>query len=253
MKKPRVKVSDIRWFYINLDRRGDRRKYITEQLRKVHVEAERFPAMQCTDFKGHPREVENMLTTPKTIGNWLSHTAVWKKVAGTSQIAGVLEDDAILCVDFQDRLKYIEENMTLPWDIIYLGATYHINPPVWYKAEFGRDFELTGIKHIHRVYGAFSNQGYLVNGERAERLLELMESYKPFAKGSDHAMIMLQPQLQCYSFTPGMVFQVDGKSDIGDGITRFSSFLKSLGPYCWTNRLSDFPYDKFNWAEGRVQ
>jgi GR25 family glycosyltransferase involved in LPS biosynthesis len=242
----------IDWHYINLDHREDRRQHIKNQLISAGITASRFKALTFEDYTGDKKNLGGMLNTPKTVGNWLSHTEVWKKAEGTNRIAGVLEDDALLCDDFQDRLNYIQEHMDRPWDIFYLGATYHVNPAVWHKDDIGRDFELTSIKHIHRVYGAFSNQGYLVNGASVTKLISMMEKVMSKSTGSDHAMIQLQPFLQCYSFTPGMVFQIDGQSDIGDGITRFSGFLESLGRHCWANRLEDFDYDNYNWAEGAI-
>ena len=209
--------------------------------------------MTKADFRGPLESVRGMLRTPNTIGNWLSHLQLWRDVAGTGSIAGILEDDALLCEDFQDRLQIIErafDEHDLPWDVFYLGATYHVNPPAWHADDLGRDFELTGIRHIHRVYGAFSNQGYLVNGRSAEKLLAMMEDAMPTARGSDHAMIRLQPKLHCYSFTPGMVFQIDGQSDIGKGVTMFSSFFESLGPHVWCNRLEEFDYDAYDWGPG---
>jgi GR25 family glycosyltransferase involved in LPS biosynthesis len=248
----RFDSRSIEWWFINLDHRTDRLAHIQKQCLKAGVTAQRFPALRYEDYAGPAANVANMMSTPKTIGNWLSHTSLWSKGSRPDSIVGVLEDDALLCEDFQNRLAYLDAHMTLDWDIFYLGATYHVNPPVWHAEDIGRDFELTGIKHIHRVYGAFSNQGYLINSAKVERLLELMHEVMPVSRGSDHAMIQLQPRLNCFSFTPGMVFQIDGQSDIGDGITRFSGFLESLGPHVWVNRLEDFDYDSYNWAEGKV-
>jgi len=245
------KPDDIQWWYINLDHRADRRQHIAKELTKAGIQAQRFPALRFSDYKGRPENIRLMMQTPNTVGNWLSHLAVWEKVRGTDDVVGVLEDDALLCEDFRERLQYIHEHFDKAWDIFYLGATYHVNPPVWHKDTLGRDFEQTDIKYIHRVYGAFSNQGYLVNGRYVEFLLNAMDEKMPQSRGSDHAMIMLQPTIQCYSFTPGMVFQIDGPSDIGQGVTVFSHFLKTLGPHVWANRLEDFQYDSYEWAEGR--
>jgi len=77
-----------------------------------------------------------------------------------------------------------------------------------------------------------------------------MQSVMPHSKGSDHALIQIQPDLNCYAFVPGMVFQHDMESDIGTGITQFSNFRKSLGEYVWADRLEDFDYD--TWARGRT-
>ena len=180
----------------------------------------------------------------------MSHTALWELSDSLGKCVGVLEDDAMLCSDFRQRLEYIHDNWHEPWDIMYLGATYHTDPGgVWHK-ELGRDFELTDVKHIHRVYGAFSNQGYVINPDSAGNILDMVESLMAVSRGSDDALIKIQPELNCYSFTPGMVFQIDGQSDIGDGWTRFSHFRESLGPYVWSDRLGDFDYNEFfGWSD----
>lgn len=252
----RIRWPDIDWYVINLAHRKDRLKHICSELTKVDIQATRFDAYRKEDYHGPPEAVAMMQGTPNTIGNWLSHTGVIAKGVRTNRIIGLLEDDALLCSDFWDRLLYIREHFDKPWDIFFLGATVHVDESPWHGPEgehptpLGRDAEMTDIRHIMRVYGAFSNQGYLINGSSAERILEMMQERMPYSRGSDHALIQIQPELQCYCFVPGLVFQIDGQSDIGQGVTKFSSFLETLGPYVWTDTLSDFDYDA--WAEGRT-
>ena len=239
------KPDDIAWRYINLSHRTDRLKHINRQLERVGIEAERFPAFVKEQYVGHPSRVKLMMATPNTIGNWLSHTSLWKLASNLGQCVGVLEDDALLCTDFRERLEYVHDNWHEPWDIMYLGATYHTNPGgVWHK-ELGTDFELTDVKHIHRVYGAFANQGYVINPDSAGSIWKMVDDLMSVSRGSDDALIKIQPELRCYSFTPGMVFQIDGPSDIGHGWTQFSHFRESCGPYMWCDRLEDFDYDSY--------
>jgi GR25 family glycosyltransferase involved in LPS biosynthesis len=252
-----LRWRDIEWWFINRADRKDRLDHIRAELGKAGITAQRFNAYTFVDYKGPKELIANMMHTPGTIGNYMSHMEVVSKAVG-GKVIGVLEDDALLCDDFWQRLQYIQQRFDREWDVFYLGATYHVNPPVWHKDDLGKDFELTGIKYIHRVYGAFSNQGYLVNSDSAPKIVNILRDHMAEARGSDHIMIQYQPSLQCFSFTPGMVFQIDGPSDIAVGehgkrqITVFSHFLKSLGPYVWCRRLEDFDYDKYNWAEGRL-
>lgn len=240
------KPDDILWRFINLEHRKDRLEHITKQLNRVGIDAERFPAFVKEQYVGTPHGIQMMMGTPNTIGNWLSHTALWRLAANNRRTVGVLEDDALLCSDFRERLEYIHANWHEPWDIMFLGATYHTDPGgVWHKETLGKDYELTDVKHIHRVYGAFSNQGYVINCKSADKIWRLVNDLMPVSRGSDDALIKIQPALKCYSFTPGMVFQIDGPSDIGQGVTRFSHFLESLGPYVWCDKLEDFDYDTF--------
>jgi len=240
-------MSNFDWknadfWYINLAHRTDRRAHITRELGKAGIEARRFEALRFEDYDGPEEDVHLMMATRNTIGQWLSMMALWRTVADTDNILGVLEDDALLCSDFRKRLAYIETNFHKPWDIFFLGATFHDDRGQWHP-ELGRDHELTDVRHIVRVYGAFSNQGYLVNGPSAGKVLEMMRERMPHSRGSDHALIQIQPKLNCYCFVPGLVFQIDGRSDIGDGITRFSHFRESLGDYVWADRLEDFDYN----------
>lgn len=236
-----IVIDKIQWHYINLSHRADRRAHIKQQLDKAGILARRFEALRKEDYRGLGRDVAQMQSTPNTIGNWLSHTAVIAK-GKPGNVIGLLEDDALICSDLQKRMKYIEENFNLPWDIFFLGATFHDDEGVWHP-ELGRDHELTSVRHIVRTYGAFSNQGYLVNGKSAARILAMMRQLMPKSRGSDHALIQMQPFLNCYCFVPGMVFQIDGPSDVAEGVTKFSNFLTRLGPYCWTDTLEEFDYD----------
>ncbi len=235
---------DISWHFVNLSHRTDRLLHINNQLDRAGIKAERFEAFRYRDYHGPSKNIQNMVTTPNTIGNWLSVTALMRKAADTEGVVGLLEDDALLCSDFAERLQYIEDNYKEPWDIFFLGATVHVNEAPWHP-ELGMDCEPTDVRHIWRTYGAFSNQGMLINGKSAEKVLGLMEKVMPDSRGSDHALIQVQPELQCYCFIPGLVFQIDGQSDIGKGWTKFSNFLKNPGPHVWCDKLDDFDYDEF--------
>ncbi len=243
-----INWREIEFWYINLSHRTDRLTHIQAELNKVGIEAQRFEALRKEDYHGLPEDVANMQSTPNTIGNWLSHTAVISK-AKPGHIVGLLEDDAMLCSDFTARLDYIGKHLRRPWDIFFLGATFHADEAVWHP-EMGKDCEMTDIPHILRVYGAFSNQGYLINGNSADYILGKMADVMRDSRGSDHALIKLQPELNCYAFVPGMVFQIDGSSDVSGGFTEFSLFRKSLGEYVYADKLEDFDYD--TWAEGRT-
>jgi GR25 family glycosyltransferase involved in LPS biosynthesis len=240
-----MNIDAIQWYYINLAERRDRLLHIHQELVKVGLTAERFDALRKEDYTGPPENVAMMQHTPNTIGNWLSHTSVIAK-ARPGETVGVLEDDALLCSDMRQRLRYVQNEFRQPWDIFFLGGTFHDDRAQWHP-ELGKDHELTGIRHIVRMYGAWSNQGYLINGDSSAKILEKMQRVMPQSTGSDHALIQIQPELQCFAFVPGMVFQIDGPSDIGDGVTKFSNFLK-MGRYVWTDTLAEFDWNEWERA-----
>ncbi len=242
-----IDTGNIDWWYIHLAKRTDRVEHLKAQLRKAGIEAHCFDACGPGNYHGPEENVKLMRATPNTIGNWLSHTACIGSAAGlTEGVLGVLEDDCLICSDFQVRMNYIEEHFDKPWDIFFLGATFHCDRAAWHP-ELGRDYELTDTRHIVRTFGAFSNQGYLINPTSADKILCMMQERMPYSRGSDHALIQIQPELECYCFVPGMVFQVDGYGDVGGGWTQFSDFFESLGPHIWCDKLDDFDYD--SWVE----
>ena len=240
--------NNLDTWYINLDHREDRRAQIEAELSRVNLPARRLSAFTKGDWVGPESSVALMQPTPNTIGNWMSHTFL----IGSGELTGrdvlVLEDDAILCADFQERLKYLAKHLPDDWDIVFLGATFHLNPPHWHKDTLGRDVELIGDPHLLRAYGVWSNHGYIVRAKSARKILDLMRGLMPSAKGSDHALIMSQPNLNAYVMVPGAVFQRDSESDIGKGVTVFSGF-KNLGPYVYTENLNDFDPTKHDWKE----
>jgi GR25 family glycosyltransferase involved in LPS biosynthesis len=240
---------------INLDHRTDRWEAMQVELRKVRVKARRFSAFTRDDWREPLSAIPLMLESPggkphKTVGNWLSHTFLMRTVAGTDRDLLVLEDDVFLAPDFWCRIGWIEQHLDVPWDVIFLCGTFHVRPPQWHP-EIGRDVEVTHMKHLLRAYGCWSNHGYVVNGRSAGRVLAAMREVMPRARGSDHALILAEPKLNCYVFVPGMVFQRDSRGDIGEGLTRFSLFRK-MGPYVYQDRLDDFDPLAFDWGEAAV-
>lgn len=253
----RIDLSVIDWHYINLAHRKDRLAKLLPQLSRHGITAARFEAQTQQDFTGSTRDSAAMLArtghAAGAVGCYQSHMTLWEQaIAKGTKILGVIEDDAIICDDFQQRLQYIAQNFDREWDILFLSAVYHCNPSGWHTKPLGRDFELTDLKYIHRVYGSFGTQCYLVNGERLPKLRKLMADNIYRAYAVDHCLLQLQPSLQCFSFTPGCVFQSDGASDVGTGWSQFSNFYRICGRHVFAAKLSDFDYDNYNWAEGRI-
>ena len=93
----------------------------------------------------------------------------------------------------------------------------------------------------------------IVRGKSADKVLAAMRSVLSVARGSDHALILVQPQLQAYVFVPGCVMQHDGVSDVaeGGGFTRFSDFMK-MGPYVFQDHLNDWDINSYDWDEADV-
>jgi GR25 family glycosyltransferase involved in LPS biosynthesis len=240
-------LNDSYISFVNLDHRTDRLHRMELTLAKAGIKAERTRGMPWNEYQGDWKRVDVMKRrTPGAIGCHFSQVKVMDTAMRLGQHAFVMEDDLIICSDFQtrmDRINWFCE--THRWDIIWLGGTFHINPPYWHRK---RDAEVTDYPYMMRTYGAFCTYAYIVNKDSLPKVLDMLDKLVPKSIGIDWAMIQMQPQLCTYAFVPGCMTQYDNRSDIGNGITYFSHF-KKLGPYWFQDRIELFDPQKFNWHE----
>jgi GR25 family glycosyltransferase involved in LPS biosynthesis len=240
---------------INLDHRTDRWAAMQPELVRAGLSdrTRRLSAFTKDDWH-EPEASAPLMSGKKTLGNWLSHTFLMRTAVNTDRDVLVLEDDVFFAEDFRLRMRIVEDELPDDWDILFLCGTFHAKPAVWHRDTLGRDVETTACSHLLRAYGVWSNHAYVVRGRSAPKILGLMRSVMRKARGSDHALILIQPRLNAYVFVPGMVFQADGTTDVGEGgeRTEFSGFLK-LGPYVYQDRLEGFDPAAFDWGEADVR
>jgi hypothetical protein len=172
--------------------------------------------------------------------------------------AWVMEDDLIICEDLAERLEIISEfTRTHEWDVIWLGGTFHVNPPYWHGKKLGRDAVLTDNPRMVRTFGAFCTYAYIVNRNSLIKVLDMLQEQLPTSIGIDYAFIQIEPVLQTFAFVPGCIRQRDNLSDIGvnrDGspsVTVFSGFSK-LGSHWYQENMNDFDPMTYNWHECRT-
>lgn len=240
--------------FVNLDHRKDRLQRMLESLDKVGIEAVRTRGMLPSEYSGNPKRVEVMQNrTPGAIGCHFSQLSIMQEAHKRDQHAFVMEDDLIFCSDFLKRISWIERFISHhPWDVIWLGAMFHVHPPWWHKKDLGRDAEITDDPWIMRTYGAFSTHCYIVNKESLHKVLVMLDEQLDTTIGIDYSFIQMQPHLHTYTFVPGCVIQYDNQSNIGKGQTIFSNF-KKLGPYWFQDTLDGFDPRVFNWHEAAVK
>jgi GR25 family glycosyltransferase involved in LPS biosynthesis len=238
--------------YVNLDSRPDRRRHIQTELARVGLAAYRQRGMLPHEYTGPEDQVQVMRQrTPGAIGCHFSQRKIIADNLDCGREILVLEDDVVFCDDLAVRLDHLAEFLAArPWDIVWLGATFHTNPPVWHKDTLGRDAELTEDPRILRTYGIWSTYAWVVNRDSGAKVLELLDRNVHRSIGIDWLMIQVQPELQTYCYVPGIAKQYDNQSNIGKAITHFSHFAK-LGPYWWQARREQFDPTTYNWAEAR--
>lgn len=249
---PKFEWSTVDAHYVNLASRTDRRTHMEQELARAGIKATRQPGLLPHEVNVAPELVKVMRDrTPGAIGCHYAQRAIIAHGAITGHNVLVMEDDLVFCDDMAERMKEAEEFLAdRPWDILWLGATFHVNPPVWHKDTLGRDIELTDHPRFVRTYGTWCTYAYVVNGDSASKVLTGLDGIVHKSMGIDWAMIQLQPQWQTYAYVPGCVKQMDNRSNIGNGITYFSGFAK-LGPFWWQPRREDFDPSTFDWAEAK--
>lgn len=249
----RFQVDQLDPWVVNLEHRTDRWEMMQRELRQIHMTARRFSAMAPDEYSERPG-AGPLIEGQRTAGNWASFAHLMRMNQGTDRNLLLLEDDVFFCSDFWRRMDYLERYLTMPWDVVFLGATFHLErnaPNGRWHPERRNDVERTHAKHIFRAYGVWSNHGMIVRGRSAGKVLGAMRSVLNVARGSDHALILAQPTLNCYVFVPGCVFQHNGRSDVAEGqhpYTMFSNFLK-LGPYVYQDRMNVWDIDDYDWDE----
>jgi GR25 family glycosyltransferase involved in LPS biosynthesis len=267
-------IENLFTAFINLDHRVDRLIHMKKELTKAGIEAVRWRGMLPQEYTGDKSKVAVMQArTPGAIGCHYSQVAVMQEALNQGKHAFVMEDDLVFCDDFKERLAYIDKFLeTHQWDIMWLGATFHVNPPYWHTGKNldlpltdvrGRDAVSTSDPRIFRTFGAFCTYAYIVNKDSIRKVLDMLDSVVHMSMGIDWAMIKIQPELMTYAFVPGSVKQMDNPSDIGKpngtrkAFTTFSNFSKINGTtekskYWWQKKMTDFDPLTCNWAEAKL-
>ena len=240
-KIDKIKLSNINFKCVNLKNRADRREWIDSHLPNFGIKYQYYDALKNSEKYKHlkfPSEYK-----PGGIGCTTTHYDILKNYSG-NKILGIFEDDVQLSEDFLERFKYIEDNFNLEWDMFFLSSFYHLNNDKLRWNPSG-DFEFTDIKYIHKVYGSFCTHAYLVNPKSIDKIITLMEENLDKSYAIDHLYILIQPQLNCFSFTPGMATQIVSTSDIDNKVKDQTEFERIVGKHYFVNKLEDFNYDEY--------
>ena len=247
--------------YCNLDSRPDRNEKMIAEIEKSGIPMVRtrsFPWKELYDSydEAEKKRVDGMIRrkTPGALGCHFSQVAIMEEALRQGKHAFVNEDDVRFCEDIQERLKIIFKFLNQhEWDIFWFGGTYH-KEPTWHKSVEGkhthpemqmcncnlnRDWEETLNPYIVRTFGAFSTHSYLVNKDRLKHILERLDFNVYRSMGIDFIMLLEQPNLNTFAFNTGCCKQFDNRSDIGDGISKFSGFA-NLGRHWFSETMDKF-------------
>lgn len=157
------------YFYINLDRRTDRRSEVEDEFQKIGLTVERFPAI---DRK------------PGIVGCGLSHLAVLK-IARERGLQNVLifEDDFQFLVSkerFWDLVTELFES-GVHYDVVMLGYSLE-------KKEKFNDL-------LYKVIEASTASAYIVNERFYDKLIDLYENAFPLLIETGHHWLYANDQV----------------------------------------------------------
>ena len=185
-------------FYINLDRREDRRADIEAELEKYQLVAERFP--------GIPHE-------PGIVGCGKSHLAVMKlaKAAGYKNVL-ILEDDYTFLAskaDFETKMYRFFSEVGDNYDVCMFCCNLISSSPE-------KPFHF-----LDRIVEASNACAYLINGKYLDTLIALYEEALPLLESTGQHWIYandqvwkgLQKKDTWYLFNPRLGKQKSGYSD----------------------------------------
>lgn len=117
-------------YVINLDKDVERLKKIDTSLQQVGIEYERFSAVLGSHVSTHPNLTPLccMFCTDGIKGCALSHRTIWEEaIRNGYQSVLILEDDAIIPMDINERLRAAKAQIPSDWDVIYVGCRFFCN------------------------------------------------------------------------------------------------------------------------------
>lgn len=117
-------------YVINLDKDVERLKKIDTSLRDVGIDYERFPAVLGSHVSTHPSLTPLccMFCTDGIKGCALSHHSIWEEaIRNGYQTVLILEDDAIIPKDINERLRDAKTKIPSDWEVIYVGCRFFCN------------------------------------------------------------------------------------------------------------------------------
>jgi GR25 family glycosyltransferase involved in LPS biosynthesis len=196
-----------RVYYINLERRTDRRKHVDEQLMKFKLGAARVVAQDGNLLEWHQNlGLASKYWNKGALGYCLSYqNAIADALQNGFQRILVMDDDAVLTDNFLEILQKAYETLPDDWHMLYLAANHN-------KDSMPTDAERVG-PHLFRMKGSVGSHAIIFNRPSFETILNFASSpYGPL----DVFFSVYQQICPCYITYPGLATQMPGRSDIID-------------------------------------
>jgi len=163
-------------YVINLNHRKDRFESIDKSLKKINLEYELFPACDGNKLEMYSNDIakyfdKNNNLTPGQIGCALSHIKIWEKaIENNYKYTLVLEDDAIVPIDFWKKINNLLNELPSNYNMILLGCCSCEGEIINNK-----DFILKGSKNSNANW---CTTAYIINNNFCKKLINLIKNNK---------------------------------------------------------------------------
>lgn len=200
----KLDLSQVYSYCISLKRSSERRKLVWDEFQKAGVYVTFHEAVDRNDIiLPELCDKENKASIyPQGTGIYacmLSHLNLYKHaLENDMSTIVVFEDDVILCDDFMQRIRYIENLPDFDFDFISLGGHFSTETPGSMKG----CAEATRWNHIFRNIALGGSYGYIIT----KPVMEFCVRNLYYNFGIDQFLSdYVYKRFACYSFVPFLV------------------------------------------------
>ncbi len=190
-------------YCINLERRPERWQSFKDAWSPLDIKINKFSAVDAQDLMYEEGEYANHshFHNLGSLGCSLSHIQVLERAIYSKQKEIlILEDDAVPCEDFVNRFNTAYAELPEDYKFCYIGGS-NIEDPEQVTA------------HIGLAKNTKSTAGYLIKTEIAPAIIQYVKD-NMFKAAIDEVYALVQKQIPVHIFTPRLIHQEEGYSDI---------------------------------------
>lgn len=235
--------SSVQILVISLKRSLDRRMRVEQEMQKISTPWSFLDAIDGSSLRIAPAEykinkvkiLQGYALTPNEIGCYLSHKEAWKFCVKKNIPTLVLEDDFILCPEFESLLNSLLDKYE-QWDFLRLQGLYEVPFSI-----MSTQPKFTLVKNHGDAVGATA---YLLKPHIAAQLIKhSFDIYEPVDHFLEHHQ---KHHLEFLAIQPYPVNITHAKSTISDRSERppvkgFRKFVRSIARLL-DRRLSKQPW-----------
>jgi glycosyl transferase family 25 len=195
-------------YYINLDRRTDRRMHMEKQLIKFNLSATRISAVDGAQisWKSEYGIMSNFWNSGAFAYCLSYRVAIINAITKGYDYVLIMDDDAVLTDNMLDVLQHAWKDLPEEWHMLYLGANHGHPTPTAMPTENDRIGD-----YLYRLSGSMGSHAIILNKVCFHNILNFVAApYGPL----DMFFSLYHKFFPCYITYPGLATQLAGHSDI---------------------------------------